>query len=124
MELTHRESERIFSAITVSSPEYSAMLAITLEMTVYKLEKELLSFKSDLNTTKKLIRQAEDSIDDFSDGWEGLVDDFVDESTLYSAWPIQIPTLDPRGEDMCLGFSCGGSAVLYDAGGSTYCRSW
>jgi hypothetical protein len=93
-------------------------------MTVYKLEKELLSFKSDLNTTKKLIRQAEDSIDDFSDGWEGLVDDFVDESTLYSAWPIQIPILDPRGEDMCLGFSCGGSAVLYDAGGSTYCRSW
>jgi len=55
--------------------------------TVYKLEKELLSFKSDLNTTKKLIRQAEESIDDFSDEEGGSTFSYED------------------GEYMCMGFS-------------------
>jgi hypothetical protein len=55
--------------------------------TVYKLEKELLSFKGDLNTTKKLIRQAEESIDDFSDEEGGSTFSYED------------------GEYMCMGFS-------------------
>jgi len=54
--------------------------------TVYQLEKELLRFKGDLNTTKKLIRQAEavESMDDFSD--EGGISSTCSYDCLGFSW--------------------------------------
>lgn len=51
--------------------------------TIYKLEKELLSLKGEIKSTKKLIRKAEESIDDLSDDC-GTFFDHQEEGAMHS----------------------------------------
>jgi hypothetical protein len=98
-ELPTKEMEQAMEKLDQLEQEKDAH-AIVMRYAASKvntMEKELLMFKGDLNTTKKLIRQAEESFEEFSESSDGGYTLSYEE-----------------GEDMCSGSSwlCGTGYVL------------